>query len=90
MRLQFRRLMASKMVIKLVVAAALGMIVACDTVNPPAGSTDTSAARQNVAAMSREHADDNGQPSPAAEIPPERSIVAERLPYAEVDEELVY
>ena len=48
------------------------------------------AARDNVDAMSREHADDSPTPGPGAEIAPERAVVTERLPYAEVNEELVY
>jgi len=40
--------------------------------------------------MSREHADDVGTPSDAADIGPERAVVAETLPYAEVNNELVY
>jgi carboxymethylenebutenolidase len=48
------------------------------------------AARDNVDAMSREHAGDTATPSPAADIAPGRAVVAERLPYAEVGEELVY
>ncbi|ANO52952.1 hypothetical protein BA177_02985 [Woeseia oceani] len=48
------------------------------------------AARNNVDAMSREHANDTATPSPAADIALERAVVTERLPYAEVNEELVY
>lgn len=46
--------------------------------------------RDNVDAMSREHADDTGAPGPGASLEPERAVVAETLPYAEVDDELVY
>jgi len=48
------------------------------------------AARNNVDAMSREHANDTATPSPAAGVAHERAVVTERLPYAEVNEELVY
>ena len=48
------------------------------------------AAQDSVDAMSREHAGDNGEPGPGASIAPERAVVAETLPYAEVDDELVY
>ena len=65
------------------VFVSLGFLVACDR-----GGED--AARDNVDAMTREHADDNGAPSEGAAIAPQRPVVAERLPYAEVDEELVY
>jgi len=40
--------------------------------------------------MSREHANDTATPSPAAGMALERAVVTERLPYAEVNEELVY
>jgi carboxymethylenebutenolidase len=66
------------------------VLTGCDRGNQDAESTDTSAARDNVAAMSREHADDTGTPGEGAEIAPHRAVVAETLPYAEVDEQLVY
>lgn len=65
-------------------------LVACDAGNQSAGSVEDNAARENVDAMSREHAADNGEPSSAADIAPQRPVVAETLPYAEVDDELVY
>lgn len=65
-------------------------LVACDTGNQSAGNAEDDAARENVDAMSREHAEDSGQPSGAADIAPQRPVVAETLPYAEVDDELVY
>lgn len=46
--------------------------------------------RDNVEAMSEEHAGDTGTPSPAVAAAPEESVIAERLPYAEVGDELVY
>ncbi len=64
-------------------AGILWCLSACDM-----GSQDAS--RQNVDAMSREHAGDVGTPSDGAGIPPERAVVAETLPYAEVNDELVY
>lgn len=54
------------------------------------GDGASDAARQNVDAMSREHRDDTAAPSPAASIDPERPVVAETLPYAEVGDDLVY
>ncbi len=54
------------------------------------GADDAAAGRANVDAMSREHADDSNRPSAAADIAPRRPVVAETLPYAEVDEQLVY
>lgn len=64
-------------------------IVACDsdTVgSSPAGQ----AGRDNVEAMSREHAGDDAEPSEGAQAPPQRSVVSDRLPYAEVGDQLVY
>ena len=73
--------------------AAAGLVVGaliltgCD--RGPDGSEEA-AARENVEAMAREHADDTAEPSPAAETPPAREVTSERLPYGEVGEELVY
>ncbi len=72
----------------LLASIVLLAMAACSDGNKSDG-TD-SAARANVDAMSREHANDSATPSPAAGIAPGRAVVAERLPYAEVDEELVY
>lgn len=59
-----------------------GLLVAC-------GGADD-AARDNVDAMSREHAGDNGRPNAAASLAPRQEVIGERLAYAEVDEHLVY
>jgi carboxymethylenebutenolidase len=71
-------------------AAAALTLAACDKGTPPADEADTEAGRANVEAMAREHAADTTEPSPAAEIAPARPVTSERLPYAEVDDELVY
>ena len=55
---------------------------------PVAGEEDAAVA--NVEAMTREHADDTAEPSEAAQVEPQREVTAERLAYAEVDDELVY
>jgi len=67
----------------------LSVLAACGQESNEGRDTDP-ATQQNVDRMSREHADDSATPSAGAEIPPERAVVAETLPYAEVDEELVY
>jgi len=54
------------------------------------GGSDDDAARRNVDAMSEEHATDTGMPNAAADQPPAREVIGEKLPYAEVDDELVY
>ena len=51
---------------------------------------DESAARENVDDLYRERAGDAGTPSDAANIPPGRAVVAERLAYAEVGDDLHY
>lgn len=86
MSMQYGRLLT----VLLAMIISLMLLVACDTGSQSTNTMDTSAARQNVDAMSREHADDNGLPGPGAAIAPQRAVVAERLPYAEVDEQLVY
>lgn len=63
-------------------------IAACDSGS--GGDAASDADRENVDAMSREHADDSNTPSAAADIAPRRPVVAETLPYAEVEEQLVY
>lgn len=66
-------------------AVLLSLLAACG------GSDDAGdAARANVDAMSREHANDTGTPSAAAELAPRQEVIGERLPYAEVDDQLVY
>lgn len=66
-------------------ALLLCLLAAC-------GGNDSAddAARANVDAMSREHASDSGKPSAAGELAPRQEVIGERLPYAEVDEHLVY
>jgi len=71
--------------------ASLALFVAaCDSGTPDSQVGDKEAGRANVDAMTREHANDTPEPSPAAQIAPRRSVVSERLPYAEVNNELVY
>ena len=62
------------------------LVAACES----ADEADKEAGRENVEAMSREHAGDTPEPSEAAQQAPRREVIAERLPYAEVDNELVY
>lgn len=69
---------------------AIGLLAGCgdgDRESPDAG---TEAARENVEAVAREHAADSTDPSPATGPAPRREVVAERLPYAEIGDELVY
>jgi len=71
-------------------ACAAISLSACDSGTTDSDTADKAARRATVDAMSREHANDTADPSPATEIAPARPVVSERLPYAEIDEELVY
>ncbi len=51
---------------------------------------DEQAARENVDAMSKEHAADTSEPSPAATVEPSQPVESERFAYAEVNDEVVY
>jgi carboxymethylenebutenolidase len=56
-----------------------------------ASSAEQEAAKANVEAMAKEHANDTTEPSAAAQVPPLRSVVSDpRIAYAEVNDELVY
>jgi len=66
---------------------ALSVLIACDTGSQGTGRSQPDAAQQS----------DNAEPPPRSEstgisldATPQRPVVAETLPYAEVDEELVY
>jgi len=65
------------------------LTTACDS-GSSGSSADQDAARANLDAMTREHAGDTTDPSAGSLIAPRRDVVSERLPYAEVDDELVY
>jgi len=66
------------------------LLSGCGRDDPGSSAADKEAGRANVEAMSREHADDTSDPSEGAQFEPRRPVLAERLPYAEVDDELVY
>lgn len=52
---------------------------------------EVEAGRETVEGMSREHADDSADPSPATEAAPARDVISDpRMPYTEADDELVY
>lgn len=63
------------------------LVAACES---GSSGSDKEAGRANVDAMSREHAGDTTDPSEGAQITPRRAIISERLPYAEINDELVY
>ena len=74
-----------------VVLACLALLVsACESGDSGSSNADVEAGRANVDAMSREHANDTPEPSAATAVAPRRAVISERLPYAEVNDELVY
>jgi len=66
---------------------SLSVLVACDTGSLGTGGAPTAAPQPSVDAGSAGSAEGA---APAPEAKPQRPVVAETLPYAEVDEELVY
>ena len=76
------------------VAALLGsslLLAACEKNAEPVSEQELAAGRENVDAMSREHAEDTTEPSPAAELAPARDVISDpKMPYAEVGDQLVY
>ena len=76
-----------------IAAIALGVLLlsACGSSDEAASeNAAAAAARANVDAMSREHADDTTESSGAAEKAPARPVISETLPYAEIEDQLVY
>ena len=77
-------------VLALLLASGL-LLTACERDAPAGDDSDKAAGRENVEAMSREHAADSTEPSPAAEIAPAQPVVSDpRMPYAEVGDQNVY
>jgi carboxymethylenebutenolidase len=75
----------------ILIAAGLALLVAsCDSGKSGSPDSEIQAGRDNVDAMSREHANDSTEASEAARLAPRRPITSERLAYAEVEDELVY
>lgn len=66
------------------------MLVGCEREQTQGNEAEKEAARANVDAMSREHANDSTAPSPAAEIAPARPVVSQTMAYTEHKDELVY
>lgn len=71
--------------------ASFLLLTACEKSADVTSEEEKAAGRENVEAMSREHAGDSTDPSPAAEIEPARAVISDpRMAYAEVGDELVY
>ena len=74
-----------------VALACLALLAAaCDSGGSGSSDSEVDAGRANVDAMSREHADDTPVANAASQAAPRRAVISERLPYADVDDELVY
>ena len=77
-------------VLALLLASGL-LMTACDKETSTDGEADKAAGRDNVEAMSREHAADTTDPSPAAEVEPAQAVISDpRMPYVEVGDQNVY
>ena len=75
----------------LVTLLAVGLLLgACGESQAPPDEEEVAAGRETVDGMSTEHAEDDAEPSPAAEIAPARPVFGQRLPYTETDDDLVY
>ena len=76
------------------IAALLGsslLLASCEKNAEPVSEKELAAGRESVDAMSREHAEDTTEPSPAAELAPARDVISDpKMPYAEVGDQLVY
>ncbi len=67
------------------------LLAACGDSNKSPDDADVAAGRETVDAMTREHADDTAESSPAVGIAPVRDVISDpRMPYAEADDRLVY
>ncbi len=66
------------------------LLAACGSDQAETDEAAMAAGRENVAAMSREHANDTTEPSPAAQIAPRRPVISQTMAYTEYRDELVY
>jgi len=74
-----------------VILAGCLLLTACEKPSPVDDESGKAAGRENVEAMSREHAEDSTDPSPAAEVAPTRSVVSDpKMPYVEIGDQNVY
>lgn len=75
----------------IVLLACALLLGACGDNTPPPDGAEVAAGRETVDAMTREHADDSTDPSPAVDIAPAREVISDpRMPYAESGDQLVY
>ena len=67
------------------------LLAACEKDTLVDDESDKAAGRDNVEAMSREHASDTTEPSAAAEIGPTQAVVSDlNMPYVEVGDQNIY
>lgn len=67
------------------------LLAACGADDKAADEAEAAAGRETVDAMTREHAEDTTDPSPAVDIAPTREVISDpRMPYAESGDQLVY
>jgi len=71
------------------IAALAALSLAACEAKTTDGATAT-AGRANVDAMSREHANDTTNASPAADIAPSRPVISQTMAYTEYRDELIY
>jgi carboxymethylenebutenolidase len=74
-------------------AVLLGSLLlgACGRGEPGPDEQEVAAGRETLDGMTREHADDTVEPSPAAKVAPVREVISDpRMPYTESGEKLVY
>ena len=73
-----------------VIAILMLMLGGCGTDQAETDEAAKAAGRDNVDAMSREHASDSTDPSPAAQIAPARPVISQTMAYTEYADELIY
>lgn len=70
--------------------SAIAALLLLAVVGCSGGGDATDAERANVDAMTKEHATDSTDPSPAALIEPSRPVISQTMAYTEYKDELVY
>lgn len=77
--------------VSVLLLATGSLLGACGGDDAPPDPGEVAAGRETAEGMSREHADDTTDPSPAAEVSPAREVISDpRMPYTESGDELVY
>lgn len=77
-------------ILSVVLLAGSLLLAACGDGSAPPDEAEVAAGRDTADAMSREHADETTDPSPAAEVAPARDVISDTLPYTETADDLVY